>query len=114
MEFSNEELMLLFFILFLGASIWKIWAFLPNSVLVDDDTTEASQEELLHLVLKTIKRSHAQITPSELFELIKEDSSFDTKHFWRFNLNKLNQLLKHYYLQHPDISSIEDIYKKIA
>ena len=114
MEFSNEQLMLIFFILFLVASIWKIWAFLPNKVLADDDTTEASQEELLHLVLSGIKRSHAKVTPSELIELIREDPSFDAKHFWRFNLNKLNQLLKHYYLQHPDTSSIEDIYQKMT
>ena len=110
LELDTPTLMMLFFILFLVVSIWKIYAFLPNKALADDDTTEASQEELVSLVLSVIKKSDGNLSNVELCERVINDEAFDKKHFWRFNLNKLNQLLTHYYLENPDTKSIKDIY----
>ncbi len=113
MELDTSTIMMILFIILLAVSIWKIYAFLPNEELKDDDTTEASQEELTNLVLKVIKVNYGKLNSSELFEKIKNDADFDTKHFWRFNQNRLNQLLTHYYLENPNIESIEDIYENI-
>ena len=93
MKLDTSTIMMILFILLLIVSILKIYAFLPNKELADDDTTEASQEELIALVLKVIEKSEKDLTNKELFEKIKSDKDFDSKHFWRFNQNKLNQLL---------------------
>lgn len=90
MEFDTSTLMMLFFVLSFTISMWKVYAFLPNKELADDDTTKASQEELIELINKHHKEN---ISPKELLELIKNDADFDKEHFWRFNENRLNQLL---------------------
>ena len=113
MQLDTSTIMMILFIILLVASIWKIYAFLPNKALSDDDTTEASQEELLSLVLSVIKKNEGSLTPSELCEKVQNDTAFDKKHFWRFNLNKLNQLLIHYYSENPKIDSIGDIKKSL-
>ena len=113
MELDTQTLMMIFFIIAFVISMWKIYAFLPNKALVDDDTTEASQEELLNLVLSVIKKNNGELTTSELCEKIKSDTAFDKKHFWRFNQNKLNQLLTHYYTEHPETQNIKGIYNKL-
>ena len=112
-ELDTPTLMMIFFILFLLISIWKIYAFLPNKALEDDDTTEASQEELINLVLSVLKKSDGNLTNVELCESVMSDEAFDKKHFWRFNLNKLNQLLTHYYARNPDTQSIKDVYETL-
>jgi len=111
MELDTSTLMLIFFILFLTASIWKIWAFLPNEQLKDDDTTDESQEKLLECMLDVISKTKGELTPSELLQVMKEDIKFDKEKFWRFNLNKLNHLLQTYYVSHEGVTSIKDIYK---
>jgi len=113
MELDTSTLMMIFFIIFLVLSIWKIWAFLPNKELQDDDTTKESQEELLKVILSVIEKSKNTPTSQELFELVKNDEKFDKEHYWRFNLNRLNQLLNLYYLNNPDINTIEDIKHKL-
>lgn len=113
MELDTATVMMIFFILLLIVSIWKIYAFLANEELADDDTTEASQEELIDLILSVIQKSDEVPTTLELFQKVKDDEKFDTKHFWRFNQNRLNQLLNHYYIENPEIHSIEDIYKEL-
>ena len=55
MELDTSTLMMIFFIIFLVISIWKIYAFLPNKQLEDDDTTEESKIDLTNVMLKTIK-----------------------------------------------------------
>jgi len=113
MELETSTLMMIFFILFLIMSIWKIYAFLPNKQLADDDTTEASQEELLKMIVSVIKRSDENITTKELLHMIKEDKNFDTKHFWRFNENRLLQILQAYYREYPETSTIKCIHQKV-
>lgn len=93
MEFDLSTWMMIFFVILLTISIYKIYAFLPNKALEDDDTTKESQEELEVIILKIIKSNDSTLTRTELFKLIKEDEAFDKEHFWRFNQNRLNQLL---------------------
>lgn len=113
MQIDTSTWMMFFFIFFLIISIWKIWAFLPNRELQDDDTTQASQEELLNITLLAIKNTQKDISTKELLEVIKVHENFDEKHFWRFNENRLIQLLRAYYTQHPETSTISDIHKKL-
>ncbi len=105
--------MLIFFVISLVASIWKIYAFLPNKELADDDTTKESQEKLLKIILKVIKISDGNLNHTQLFEKVKNDDDFDEKHFWRFNQNRLNQLLNYYHLENTHTNSIKDIYKDL-
>jgi len=109
-EIETSTWMMIFFIISLIASVWKIYAFLPNKVLKDDDTTKESQEELTKLILEVIKNSKGDLTLNELYNEIVKNNKFDSTHYWRFNQNKLNQLLQHYYLKKENLNSIEDIY----
>ena len=93
-ELDTSSLMMVFFILSFIISIWKIYPFLQTKTLVDDDTTPESQKELLTIVLKYIDKDTKNIDTKELLKKIKSDVDFDKEHFWRFNQNKLNQLLK--------------------
>jgi len=93
MSLDTPTLMMIFFILFLVVSIWKIYAFLPNKQLEDDDRTEASQEELLKIIKDVIAKNKENLSTKELFEQITNDENFDKEHYWRFNQNRLNQLL---------------------
>lgn len=91
--------------------MWKISAFLPNKELPDDDTTEESKKHLINLMLTTIKRSDGNLSVDELFVKIQESEDFDSEKYWRFNKNRLNQLLNTYYIENPNTNTIEDIYK---
>ncbi len=90
MELDTSTWMLLFFVFFFTISMLKVYAFLPNKTLADDDTTKESQDELIKIVQKYKQEN---ISSKELLELILNDIDFDKKHFWRFNENKLKQLL---------------------
>lgn len=113
MEISLSTWMMLFFVLGLILSIWKVYAFLPNKELADDDKTELAENELTRLMLKIIKEKEGNLTAKELFFKMQEDEAFDSNLFWRFNQNRLHQLLQGYYIKNPDASCIEDIYKII-
>lgn len=114
MEFDIQTLMLIFFILFLILSIGKIWAFLPNEQLEDDDTTEEARAELLRVMLLVIKEAKGErLSKKGLYEKMKRHKEFNTKRFWRFNLNRLKHLLNAYYLKHPETKTIEDIYNSM-
>ena len=111
MKLDLSSWMLILFIILFVLSVWKIYAFLPNKPLADDDTTKESQDELLSIIVSVIKKNDAEISSKELYLKVIEDATFDSKKFWRFNQNRLNQLLKKYYTEHKSISSIKDIYK---
>jgi hypothetical protein len=113
LQLETSTLMLLFFLALLTVSIWKIYAFLPNKQLADDDTTPQSQEELITLMLETICKNGATLDSQKLFTLMLLHEDFDKQRFWRFNQNRLNRLLETYYLRHPHLSSIEDIYNSL-
>ncbi len=110
MELDKSTWMLIFFIILLVISIWKIYAFLPNKQLEDDDTTQEAQDELTDLAIKVIKQNNPNIDAKELYIKIIEDEDFDNQRFWRFNHNRLNQLLEKYYLKNEKINSIKDIH----
>jgi len=93
MDFSVSTWMMIFFIIFLILSIWKIYDFLPNKELADDDRTEASEEELLKIIKDVMAKNEKNISSKDLFEKILNNESFDKEHYWRFNQNRLNQLL---------------------
>ncbi len=106
MDFTLTTWMMLFFILFIILGMWKVYAFLPNKALADDDTTKESQEQLMQLMVKVIEENEDKLTTTELYEKMKADASFDAKHFWRFNQNRVNQLLELYSLQNPHARSM--------
>ena len=110
MKLDLSSWMLILFIILFILSVWKIYAFLPNKPLADDDTTKESQDELLNIITSVIKKNNSEINSKELYLKVIEDDSFDSKKFWRFNQNRLNQLLKKYYIEHKTITSIKDIY----
>jgi len=113
MELDIQTLMMVFFIIFLIISIWKIYAFLPNEQLKDDDTTKESQDELIDLMLNIILQNSGKISVAELYEQMSNHDNFDKKHYWRFNQNRLNHLLGLYYVKYPHVNSIEDIYNHL-
>ncbi|MEA3330997.1 MAG: hypothetical protein U9Q29_04805 [Campylobacterota bacterium] len=113
MNFDISTLMMIFFILALVVSIWKVYAFLPTKQLADDDTTQESQDELIRITLKVIKSSDGTLSIDELFVKIEEDEDFDNERYWRFNKNRLNQLLTSYYIKNQNTNSIEDIYNSL-
>ena len=113
MELSTSTIMLGFFIILLVLSIWKIWAFLPNKQLADDDTTQEAQEKLEALMLKVIQEHQGKLSEKELFEAMKTDSNFDRKLFWRFNPNKLTHLLQRFYAKHKNVYDIKSIYENL-
>ncbi len=113
MDISLSSWMMIAFVLGLGLSVWKMYKFMPTKKLQDDDTTPQAQTELMDLILKIIKGSHGELTEKELHEMVKQHEDFDSEHFWRFNENKLKQLLHGHYIKNPDTKSIKDIHKKL-
>lgn len=114
MDLSISTLMMIFFVILLIISIWKIYDFLPNEQLEDDDTTPEATKDLMHLMFNVIKENNGDITHDELFCKMQEHEEFDSQRYWRFNLNRLNQLLQKFYIENPDAQDIMDIYKKIT
>jgi hypothetical protein len=112
-KLSIDTWMLLFFVLFLVISLWKISAFFSNKPLDDDDTTQEANEILEQLMLAVIIKHEGTLNEKELCMAMKEESTFDTKRFWRFNENRLRHMLKYYYLKNPKILSITQIYKEL-
>jgi len=92
MTLDTSTWMMIFFILLLIVSFYKIRQFFAQEQLPDDDTTKEAQAELEAIAIKIIAKNN-DITELELYKSIKDDTSFDKEHFWRFNQNKSNQLL---------------------
>ena len=94
-----EWLMMGAFIAGLGLSGWKVYVFIPNKPLADDDTTPESIATLEKIMLASNRDG---ITEEELFEKMVLHPEFDTQHFWRFNLNRLQHLIRIHRLKEPD------------
>ncbi len=107
-----EIIMMVAFVLALVFSGWKLYAFMPTKALNDDDTTPASQEELKKIMYATIREG--ALEEEILLHKMKEHPHFDKKHFWRFNQNRLRQLLKSHYLQYPGHKSIKHIHRHLT
>ncbi len=113
MEISTATWMMVAFITALIFTIWKIYPFLINQTLEDDDTKEDSYDYLIehmHKVLKDLEE-----TPDEkaLYKLMISHKDFNKERFWRFNLNKLKQLLFRYYGENPHLNSLKHIHQAV-
>ena len=109
-----EWAMMAAFVAALGLSVWKLYAFLPNEPLPDDDTTEEALDELTALMVAClIARYEAGETVDlqSLYASMTSHERFDAEHFWRFNPNKLNNLIVRYFARHPHASTLEHIYE---
>ncbi len=106
-----EIVMMAAFVLALVFSVWKLYAFLPNKPLKDDDTTPRSVDTLKTIMYDVI---HAgELDEEAIVTKMKEHPKFDPEHFWRFNHNRLKQLLESHFLEHPHHQNIEHIHKHL-
>ena len=109
-----ETGMMIAFIVALIFSLWKVYAFLPNKPLEDDDRTEEIDALLNSIMITTIVEHCDQcedVTVNELFEKMKNHHEFDQDRLWRFNPNRLNQLLIQHTIHYPEQDSIVKIYQ---
>ena len=107
-----EIAMMLAFITALILSGWKLYAFLPNKELDDDDTNIEATEELVQLMVAcVIENYNSDLTLALLYKHIINHPGFDKEHYWRFNQNRLNHLLSFYYVQNPSTSTLGQIYE---
>jgi len=104
--------MMIAFVAGMILSIWKMYPFLVNRTLEDDDTGEDSHAYLVAIMHKVLQDEQKTPSAEKLYEKMTEHEDFDKEKFWRFNLNKLNQLLFKHYAKHPHLNSIEDIHKE--
>jgi hypothetical protein len=109
MEFDTSTWMMIAFVIAMVLSMWKMYPFLVNKTLEDDDTGEDSYEYLVAHMYKVLKQSNTVPSVKELHIIMIEHEEFDKKKFWRFNQNKLQQLLHRHYNDNPHLNSIEDI-----
>ena len=109
-----ETGMMLAFILALGFSGWKMYAFLPNKPLADDDRTDEAETVLNTIMISSIVENSddsKELAAHELFEHMKNHNDFNQEKFWRFNTNRLNQMLLKHARHYPNQHNIAAIYK---
>jgi len=82
-------------------TLYKVYLFLPQKPLADDDTTSESVE-LLERILVETDRNNPSLSDGELYLKMTEHPEFDAKHFWRFNENRVRHLVEHYRFKNPD------------
>ena len=110
MELNTSTWMMIAFVIGMILSMWKIYPFLVNRTLEDDDSGEDVHTLLVDIMYEVLKEFKSVPTLNELHDAIKAHEKFDTKKLWRFNPNKLNQLLNRHYLESEHLNSIEDIH----
>lgn len=113
MDISLSTWMMIAFIVFTILGMWKIYAFLPNKQLADDDTTYDSYLELEEIMLDVLKLCKEAPDLLTLHKMMCAHEQFDQEHFWRFNPNKLNQLLNKYFILNPHITSLKAIHQEV-
>ncbi len=107
-----ETVMMATFVLALGFNGWKLYAFLPTKPLKDDDTTSVSVETLKTIMYDVIHSG--ELDEEAIVTKMKEHPKFDHDHFWRFNHNRLKQLLNSHFLEHPHHQNIEHIHDHLT
>jgi len=113
MKLDTSTWMMIAFVGGVILSGFKLYQFMPTKQLEDDDTTKESQEKLVEVMEEAIRESHCDITVEELHQKMVEHEKFDKERFWRFNPNKLNQLLNLYYIKNPNTNCIKDIHRDL-
>jgi len=94
-----ELIMMLAFAGGLVLTLYKVYLFLPQKPLADDDTTPESVETLERIMVES---NRAGMSEEALYEQMLTHPEFDPKHFWRFNENRLRHLIAHYRLKEPN------------
>jgi len=110
---ENSTWMMIAFVVGTGLSIWKMYPFLVNKTLEDDDTGADAHQYLVSHMHTVLKELESIPDAKELFEKMVAHEAFDKERHWRFNLNKLHQLLNRHYAENPHLESIEDIHKEL-
>jgi len=113
MKFDTSTWMMIGFVAALAISVWKMYAFMPTKTLHDDDTGEDSHEHLVSVMQKVLKDEENPPNVEQLHQKMTQHSDFDKEKHWRFNQNKLRQLLNKHYIKNPHLSSIEEIHKEV-
>ncbi len=95
-----QIVMMMVFIVALILGIWKIYAFLPNKPLADDDTTPEAVALLEKIMVET-DSNYPKCTEEDLYLFMQGHKLFDEEKFWRFNQNRLRQLIINYRFKEP-------------
>lgn len=85
----------------LGLSIWKIYLFLPNKPLPNDERDPQSVQKLQQIMVEC-NRINPEMDEETLFQKMSQHNDFDSKYFWRFNLNRLRHLIADYRFKEPN------------
>lgn len=96
-----ELIMMIAFVGGLAISLYKVYLFLPQKPLADDDTTPESVALLERIMFET-DRDFPSLSDEKLYQQMTKHPHFDPKHFWRFNENRLRHLVAHYRLKELD------------
>ena len=113
MDFTVSTWMMIAFIVGLLLSAWKMYSFMPTKTLKDDDTGEDTYEILVDIMHSVLQNFEDAPEPKALHDAMKKHENFDEKKLWRFNENKLKQLLNKHYLLNEHLKSIEDIHADV-
>ena len=112
MDFDTSTWMMIAFVVSMIGGIWKVYTFMPSETLKDDDTGEDTHNALVDIMYKVLKELDSAPDSKTLHEKMTQHKEFDKEKFWRFNQNKLNQLLNKHYVKNKHLSSIEDVHKE--
>ena len=113
MEISTSTWMMVAFVAGTALSIWKMYPFLVNRTLEDDDTGEDAHNYLLSHMKKILQECETTPSYKELHEKMCAHNEFDKEKFWRFNENKLRQLINQHLSTNQHLNSLEDIHNEI-
>ena len=89
------------FIGMLVISIAKLYVFLPNKPLPNDERDPQSVEKLQRIMVEC-NQINPNIDTEALFQKMIQHKDFDPKYFWRFNLNRLLHLIEDYRFKDPN------------
>jgi len=95
-----QWLMMSVFIVALIISIGKIYVFLPNKPLPNDERDPQSVQKLQKIMLEC-NQKNPEMDVETLFQQMTQHNDFDPKYFWRFNLNRLVHLIEDYRFKDP-------------
>lgn len=112
LDLNIETTMMIFFVIALIVSMYKLYVFLPNRTLPDDDQTKEATDRLISIMIRSIHLNYEltqTASTTSIYDSMIHDSEFNHEHFWRFNQNRLNHLIENYHLKF-NTSTIEEIY----
>ena len=90
-----QWLMMSGFVVMLVISIWKLYVFLPNKPLPNDERDPKSVQKLQQIMIEC-NQINPDMDEETLFQKMTQHKDFDSKYYWRFNLNRLFHLIEDY------------------